>query len=80
MEHLLFKTMEYVENKHPGLLDHIEGSLDHLGDASHDETKNDEAVRMIAQRMITKHDPLRDAVVLAQMLIDDPRLGNTREL
>lgn len=29
---------------------------------------------------VTKHDPLRDAVVLARMLIDNPRLGNTREL
>ena len=52
VEHLLFKTMEYVESKHPGLLDHIEGSLDHLGDAAHDDTKDDEAVRIIAQRMI----------------------------
>lgn len=29
---------------------------------------------------ITKHDPIRDAVVLARMLIDQPNLGNTREL
>lgn len=29
---------------------------------------------------VTKHDPLRDAVVLARILIDDPKLGNTREL
>ena len=29
---------------------------------------------------ITTHDPMRDAVVLARMLIDEPKLGNTREL
>lgn len=29
---------------------------------------------------VTKNDPLRDAVVLARMLIDNPRLGNTGEL
>ena len=27
-EHVLFKTIEYVERRHPGLLDYIEGSLD----------------------------------------------------
>lgn len=51
-EHLLFKTIEYVEAQHPGLLDHLEASLDHLGDPAHDETKDDEAVRTIARRMI----------------------------
>lgn len=51
-EHLLFKLIEYVEAKHPGLLDFLEGSLDHLGDPAHDDTKDDEAVRAIAQRMI----------------------------
>lgn len=29
---------------------------------------------------ITKNDPLRDAVVLARMMVDDSKLGNTREL
>jgi len=51
-EHLLFKLIEYVEARHPGLLDHLEGSLDHLGDPAHDETKDDEAVRAIARKMI----------------------------
>ena len=51
-EHLLFKLIEYVEARHPGLLDHLEQSLDHLGDPAHDETKDDEAVRTIARRMI----------------------------
>ena len=51
-EHLLFKLMEYVEAKHPGLLDFLEGSLDHLGDPAHDGTKDDQAVRAIAAKMI----------------------------
>jgi len=52
VEHLLFKTIEYVEAQHPGLLDHLAGSLDHLGDPAHDASKDDEAVRAIARRMI----------------------------
>ncbi len=52
VEHLLFKTMEYVEQRHPGLLDFIEASLQHLGDPADDETKDDEAVRTVARRMI----------------------------
>jgi hypothetical protein len=51
-EHLLFKLMEYVEDRHSGLLDFMEQSLDHLGDPATDETKDDEAVRQIAQKMI----------------------------
>ena len=51
-EHVLFKLIEYVEKQQPGLLDFIEGSLDHLGDPAHDGTKDDEAVREIARRMI----------------------------
>jgi len=51
-EHLLFKTMEYVEAQHPGLLDFLEGSLDHLGDPAEGADKDDEAVREIARRMI----------------------------
>ena len=52
VEHLLFKTMEYVERQHPGLLDFLEGSLDHLGDPGEGEEKDDEAVRAIARKMI----------------------------
>ena len=52
VEHLLFKLTEYVEAKQPGLLDFIEGSLDHLGDPARDDTKDDEAVRAIARKMI----------------------------
>ncbi|WP_062116874.1 hypothetical protein [Aureimonas sp. AU40] len=51
-EHVLFKLIEYVEAKQPGVLDHIEASLSHLGDPAHDDTKDDEAVRGIARRMI----------------------------
>lgn len=52
VEHLLFKTMEYVEGRHPGLLDHLEASLGQLGDPGPEETKDDEAVRAIARKMI----------------------------
>ena len=51
-EHLLFKLMEYVEDRHPGLLDVMERSLDHLGDPAGDGSKDYEAVRAIARRMI----------------------------
>ena len=51
-EHLLFRLIEYVEARHPGLLDHLEDSLDHLGDPARDDTKDDEGVRTIARRMI----------------------------
>jgi hypothetical protein len=51
-EHVLFKLIEYVEARHPGLLDFVEGSLDHLGDYARDETKDDEAVREIARKML----------------------------
>jgi hypothetical protein len=53
VEHVLFKLIEYVERSDPGLLDFIEASLDHLGDPAHDDTKDDEAVRDVARRMIT---------------------------
>ena len=51
-EHILFKLVEYVEAQHPGLIDFVEGSLDHLGDPAHDDTKDDEAVRAIARKML----------------------------
>jgi hypothetical protein len=44
--------MEYVEERHPGLLDYMERSLDHLGDPAGDGSKDDDAVRAIARRMI----------------------------
>ncbi len=51
-EHVLFKLIEFVEDRHPGLIDFVEGSLDHLGDPAGDGTKDDEAVRAIARRML----------------------------
>jgi len=51
-EHLLFKLIEYVERQHPGLLDMLDASLDHLGDPADDDSKDDEAVRTVARRMI----------------------------
>lgn len=51
-EHLLFKLMEYVEQRQPGLLDFMEASLDHLGDPAADATRDDASVREIARRMI----------------------------
>ncbi len=52
-EHLLFKMMEFFEDRHAGLLDFLEQSLDHLGDPANDGTKDDEAVRTIARKMVT---------------------------
>ena len=52
VEHLLFKLTEYVEARHPGLLDFMEASLDHLGDRATDDSKDDAAVRAIATKMI----------------------------
>ncbi len=52
VEHLLFQTAAYVERQHPGLLGHLEASLEHLGDSADDETKDDEAVREIARHFI----------------------------
>lgn len=51
-ERVLFKLVEYVEQKHPGLLDFIEGSQNHLGDPGKDDGKDDEAVREIARELV----------------------------
>ena len=52
VEHLLFGTIRYVQRQHPGLLDELERSLDHLGDSAQDDTKDDEAVRDVARRFL----------------------------
>ena len=31
-EHILFWTLLYVEKQFPGLFDHLDGSIQHLGD------------------------------------------------
>ena len=51
-EHILFHLVSHVEEQHPGLIDRIEGSLDHLGDPAKDGTGDDEAVREIARRFL----------------------------
>ena len=51
-EHILFQLVRHVEAQHPGLLDRIEGSIDHLGDPAKDGTGDDEAVRAIARRFV----------------------------
>jgi plasmid stabilization system protein ParE len=51
-EHILFHLVQHVEAQHPGLIDRIEQSLDHLGDPGKDGTADDEAVREIARRFL----------------------------
>ncbi|WP_338503228.1 hypothetical protein V6R86_07120 [Sphingomonas kaistensis] len=51
-EHILFQVVAHVEAQHPGLLDRIEGSIEHLGDPARDGTGDDEAVREIARRFV----------------------------
>ncbi len=52
IEHLLFGTIRFVAQRHPGLLDALEGSLGHLWDKADDATRDDEAVRAVARRFI----------------------------
>ena len=52
VEHLLFGTIRYIQQRDPGLLDALEASVARLGDSAHDETKDDEAVREIARRFL----------------------------
>lgn len=51
-EHLLFQTLVYVERQFPGLFDHLEQSIAHLGDHADDDTKDDEAVREVARLFV----------------------------
>lgn len=53
VEHILFKLIEYVERRQPGLIDFIETGLDRLGDRARDDTKDDEAVREVVRRMMS---------------------------
>lgn len=52
IEHLLFGTIRFVAQRHPGLLDDLEGSLGHLWDKADGAPRDDEAVRTIARRFI----------------------------
>jgi hypothetical protein len=51
-EHMLFQTLVYIEKQFPGLFDHLEGSIAHLGDHASDDTKDDEAVREVARHFV----------------------------
>lgn len=51
-EHMLFQTLLYIERQFPGLFDHLEGSIAHLGDHASDDTKDDEAVREVARHFV----------------------------
>ena len=52
IEHLLFGTIRFVAQRHPELLDELDGSLDHLWDIADDEPRDDEAVREVARRFL----------------------------
>ena len=52
VEHLVFGTVRFLAERHPELLDQLEGSLDHLWDREHGEARDDEAVRDIARKML----------------------------
>ena len=51
-EHMLFQTLVYIERQFPGLFDHLEESIAHLGDHSDDDTKDDDAVRDVARHFV----------------------------
>ena len=52
IEHLLFGTIRFMAQRHPELLDDLDGSLGHLWDKADDATRDDEAVRAVARRFI----------------------------
>ncbi|POR44981.1 hypothetical protein CRT23_00950 [Methylobacterium sp. V23] len=51
-EHLLFGTIRFLAQEHPGLLESLEVSVDHLWDKADDDTRDDEAVREVARRFL----------------------------
>ncbi len=52
IEHLLFGTIRFVAQRHPELLGELDRSLDHLWDSGTDATRDDEAVRTIARKLL----------------------------
>lgn len=52
VEHLLFGTIRFLAQRHPELLDDLEGSLEHLWDKADDVPRDDEAVRAIARTFL----------------------------
>ena len=51
-EHLLFQTLLYVEKQFPGLVDHLDRSIERLGDHADDDTKDDAAVKEVARLFV----------------------------
>ena len=49
---MLLWTLLYIERQFPGLFDHLDQSIEHLGDNADDDTKDDEAVREVARRFV----------------------------
>ena len=52
VEHIVFQLLRHLERESPGLIDKIEGSLDHLGDPAKDGTSDDAAVVEIARKLL----------------------------
>ena len=52
VEHLLFGTIRFLAERHPELLDELEGSVGQLWDKADDVPRDDEAVREIARTFI----------------------------
>ena len=52
VEHIVFQLLRHLERQSPGLIDQIEGSLDHLGDPAKDGTSDDAAVVEIARKLL----------------------------
>jgi len=52
VEHMLFGTIRFLAQRHPEMLDELEGSLGHLWDKSAGTARDDEAVREIARKFI----------------------------
>jgi hypothetical protein len=52
VEHIVFQLLRHLERQSPGLIDRIEGSLDHLGDPAKDGTSDDAAVVEIARKLL----------------------------
>lgn len=51
-EHMLFQTLAFIGREFPGLFDHLEASIERLGDHASDDTKDDEAVREVARLFV----------------------------
>ncbi|CAO4142075.1 hypothetical protein LPLAFNJD_LOCUS1099 [Methylorubrum aminovorans] len=52
IEHLLFGTIRFVAQRHPDILNDLDGSLGRLWDKAHGNDRDDEAVREVARRFL----------------------------